>query len=202
MSLVNVSLGEASVLVPAQPKEMISVGVTPEGKTKVLKRKTASKSSVTFAEVMQNSTVVSSGCIEWQRAKNKKGYGVIRRKGRCTLVTRWIMHVLYKFDLASELFVLHRCDNPPCVNPEHLYLGTEKDNTADKVRARRHNFGTKVPSSVLNETQVLEILKLRNNGLLYSKIGKMFGVHKETVRQICLRNTWRHVAIGDADGAC
>lgn len=75
-------------------------------------------------------------CWEWTASKNKQGYGIFGHQGQT-----WLAHRLsYKLSnmLPDGVKVLHRCDNPPCVNPDHLFLGTQKDNIKDMAAKGRH----------------------------------------------------------------
>lgn len=105
----------------------------------------------------------TSGCWLWTGARNSGGYGVIGRGHRSEGLIRashvsWIIHNEW---LPPGLWVLHRCDNPPCINPDHLFLGTPKDNMHDclqKGRARRNpNYGEQHHSTKLTDAQIEEI---------------------------------------------
>jgi hypothetical protein len=76
-------------------------------------------------------------CWPWQGSCNIKGYGQISIEGRPRTVTRVIWKLLYQ-DIPPGIHLLHRCDNPPCCNPAHLFLGTPKDNTQDMMRKGRN----------------------------------------------------------------
>ena len=81
----------------------------------------------------------TNGCWTWTASKNPHGYGQIRLSGKLTLAHRvsWTIH---NGVIPEGLFVLHICDNPPCVRPDHLFLGTQKDNIRDAVAKKRHSM--------------------------------------------------------------
>lgn len=81
-----------------------------------------------------------SGCWEWIGGRDPYGYGKIKIKGHNLGAHRIAMAVWRGFELGSALKVLHRCDNPRCINPDHLFLGTQSDNLNDCVRKGRHRF--------------------------------------------------------------
>ena len=89
------------------------------------------------------------GCLVWTGACTKAGYGEINRKGKVRHVHR-LAWELNRGPIPSGLLVLHRCDNPPCWNPDHLFLGTHQDNTDDKVAKGRlrhgHLYGDQHPA--------------------------------------------------------
>lgn len=171
----------------------MKIQATSTSRTKVRKRLV--NSPVTMEEILACSIEQSNGCIEWTAGRNRKGYGVIRRNGRAAFATRWVMHLLFGFELSSSKMVLHKCDNPPCINPDHLYLGTETENTRDKVSRKRHNFGARVPQSKLIDRDIVEIFKLRSNGMDFTEIARRFGVTKNTARCVVRRLTWKHIEI-------
>ena len=100
-----------------------------------------------------------------------------------------------KFD--KSLCVLHKCDNPPCVAPDHLFLGTKADNNKDRDRKNRC-YGQKGEENCfhkLTEVQVIEIkLLIKNNiNLKNREIGEMFNVSRVTIDDIRIGKTWRHI---------
>jgi len=92
-------------------------------------------------EYFDSRVIVSkSGCWEWQKALNPNGYGKAYFNGKLRQSHRisWILH---RGKIPVGLFVLHHCDNPICVNPDHLFLGTQKDNMHDMIAKGRKNGG-------------------------------------------------------------
>lgn len=133
-----------------------------------------------------------TGCWEFQGYRNKKGYGVCgsrRTRGTTSLAHRIVYKALVS-DVADDLQVCHRCDNPPCVNPDHLFAGTVQENWADMVKKGRSRWlkHEENPNSKLERRQVEEILALR--GLVPSpELARWFGVNRSTITKV-----WRGVS--------
>lgn len=91
-----------------------------------------------------------------------------------------------------RLLVCHKCDNPSCVNPKHLFLGTDQENIADRHRKDRdaHQLGENHGRSVLTEATVLEIRSSTESGRVAAK---RFGVSRVTIQRIRHRKIWRHI---------
>lgn len=129
-------------------------------------------------------------CWVAEGRRNQSGYGRnIWLDGKCYAAHRYAW-VRANGPIPDGLFVLHRCDNPPCVNPGHLFLGTHADNMADMVAKGRQAFHG---HSSLREPDVREIRRLVAGGVRQAKVAEMFGVARQTVGRIVLRQRWGHV---------
>ena len=138
-------------------------------------------------------------CMEWKTATDKDGYGVF---GVCNgdLKKQFRAHRFvwecYNGPILKQkppLLVLHKCDNPPCVNPNHLWLGINNDNVTDMMNKNRQRKGSDVATSVLSEDEVLEIKEMLNNGISYNTISNMFLIGKTTVSNIRKGVIWSHI---------
>lgn len=138
-------------------------------------------------------------CWEWTAARNEHGYGVMRPVGRRSGPTVKAHRVsLMLADVGIDgLVIRHSCDNPPCVNPAHLSVGTKADNSADMVSRDRHARGSRSGASKLHERQVLEIRARAASGELHRLIAADYGVSRVTITNIVTRHTWRHLPADD-----
>lgn len=107
--------------------------------------------------------------------------------------THRISWVLAFGPIPDGLNVLHHCDNPPCVRPDHLFLGTHRQNIADKVAKGRQHRGERHPFARLTTASVLAIRTRHVGGDSVSELAAEFGVNRRTVRDAINRVTWGHV---------
>ena len=133
----------------------------------------------------------SDTCWLWLAGKDHKGYGIFGPGGggKHVRASRF-SYELHKGKIPEGLKVLHTCDTPACVNPEHLFVGTDQDNMDDRRAKNRTAIGVRVGSSRLKEFDVLEI---RKSALSSHKLGKIYGVSHSTIRNAKLGLTWKHV---------
>lgn len=136
-----------------------------------------------------------SECWPWIGCKNKKGYGVFRMFARGIQAHRasWWIHKGEK--VPDHLLACHTCDNPSCVNPDHIFIGTNKDNMRDMVEKGRkpRPLGELSHNSKLKEFEVLEIYK---SHLPASAIHEKYGVSQSTIWAIRKGDCWTHLTDG------
>lgn len=148
------------------------------------------------------------GCWHWQGAVNDRGYGVIGRAGRGTGLVkahRLAYEIATGLPLRRDQLVCHHCDNPRCVNPDHLFVGTHRDNTQDCWRKGRASppprlLGSKNPRAKLRESVIPEVFRLRALGLTTYQIADVFGISRTAISAILKRKTWRHVHVAHRVG--
>lgn len=135
-------------------------------------------------------------CWEWTGATNQCGYGVFTpdsKKSQSLLRAHRIAYFLTTGIDPCDLCVCHKCDNRKCCNPSHHFLGTRTENQRDMAAKGRSPHGEKNNRSKYTTDQVLEIRRMHESGMNYSYIARHFSIHRETVRGLCLRTSWRHL---------
>jgi hypothetical protein len=146
----------------------------------------------------------SDGCWVWKLCKSRFGYGLVRIGGshgdgrRRMSAAHRVAWMLTAGPIPPKLCVLHRCDNPPCVRPDHLFLGTQRDNTQDMIRkgrlvlARRNPLrGEQCPWTKLCRSQVTWIRRLSSQ-LSQDDIAWLAKIHQTHVSGILSGRAWRH----------
>jgi hypothetical protein len=133
-------------------------------------------------------------------ARNHKNYGQISVGPIGTGAHRMSYILSTGAALSADQIVMHKCDNPPCVNPEHLKIGTSKDNTQDaKTKGRLKNCGPKHRKGEDNSTakltndEVMSIRRFLDAGVTQVEIARMFEITQPMVSTIKLRKTWSHI---------
>lgn len=158
----------------------------------------------------------AEACWPWIGCHNGPGYGQVRWDGRQQGAHR-IAWEERNGPIPERLLVCHRCDNPPCCNPAHMFLGTVRDNAADMLRKgraasgeahgakfsgdrngartkpERHPHGERHPDAKLKESDVLRILTLARNGVPQRVLAAEYGVRPSTISSVVTRTSWKHI---------
>jgi len=151
----------------------------------------------------------TDGCWFWTRSVMHGGYGSFKVRSKTNIRAHRFSWELVNGPVADGLWVLHKCDTPRCVRPDHLFLGTPKDNIADAVRKGRmasvrngrHNSivrpdciqrGQKNAAARLTDKNVLEIRQLVIT-VPSRTLARRFGVTQSMIRQIARRDAWKHL---------
>lgn len=131
-------------------------------------------------------------CWPWKAGVRRKdeGYGAFWLNRRHQPASR-VAWILTHGEIAAGLVVCHRCDNPCCCNPAHLFIGTPQDNDADRVAKGRQCRGSQQRYSVLNEDLVIKLRALAAE-IGVSAAAKELGINRATAQDACSRR-WRHV---------
>lgn len=133
--------------------------------------------------------VTESGCWLWNGYIREGRHGQSSMNGRVVYAHRLSWELAYG-PIPKGLVVCHKCDVPFCVNPNHLFIGTQADNIGDCVRKSRHTFGEKKYCAKLSADQVRRI---RSDGRGPSAIADEFCISAPTVCDIKARRSWRHI---------
>lgn len=138
-----------------------------------------------------------SECLEWKGTIKSNGYGQFK-----SLDKKWLHAHRYSYELfigkiPMNMCVLHICDNRKCVNPEHLWVGTKKDNTQDMFNKKRNGNsalpGIKNGMAKLNEKDVLSIRTLYSKEINCTKLSEIYNVSISTIDRVVRNKSWIHL---------
>lgn len=145
-----------------------------------------------------------SGCWEWTGYVARNGYGVHRFSDSFKQYAHRYAYRLHSGQpIPKDLCVCHTCDNRKCVNPAHLFLGTQKENLEDMIKKNRHCYGEARSRLVrgahngralLTEEGVKEILRLKAEGLSCTEIAQIFNMARSSIKYVVAGTTWKHVS--------
>lgn len=140
--------------------------------------------------------VVANGCWEWRGRRQsdpRRNYGTAHHGGRWDGAHR-VSYLIHVGPIPEGLLIRHKCDNPPCVNPDHLIPGTHGDNMRDKAERKRGGSGWTVgramPNTKLTADQVIDIRAKFGGGMRNKDLAAQFGVSTGTISDICAGRKW------------
>ena len=128
-----------------------------------------------------------TGCWNWNGFIDYNGYGKVTYH-RMTMGAHRLSYMLFVGDIEKGFDVCHKCDNRKCVNPDHLFLGTRKDNVHDSMSKGRQARGFSLPQTKLSVDDVKSIVNLAKTGDKYENIAKMFNIHRAYVGMLARQN--------------
>jgi len=144
----------------------------------------------------------TAGCWVWSGMTNQDGYGIVKFRHQKQVYVVMAHHLAYFYTNShpGKLHVCHHCDHPPCINPSHLYVGTNQDNMTDRNNKNRTARGEENGQAKLTETKVLQIRQCaRDNPLLSLRaIAQKFNISKSAASSVIHYQTWTapHLDIG------
>lgn len=137
-----------------------------------------------------------NGCWLWSGLRNSYGYAMLWREGKAVRAHR-VAYEIFKGPVADDLVVCHTCDAPECVNPDHLFIGTRKDNNADSARKLRNSYGERNGHARITTVQAVEIY---HSTLPQRALAKKYGIHQSTVSDIKTGRRWKYLPVEGPPG--
>ena len=140
-------------------------------------------------------------CWEWQACRNSDGYGSIGYKKSTALAHRvsWELHF---GPIPEGMQVLHKCDNPPCMNPNHFFLGTHTDNMRDRKAKGRANYSNNAKGEKNGAAKLTcsDVIAIRKDTRTHKAIAKDYGVDFNTIYRVKARKLWGHIGNQETTG--
>ena len=133
-----------------------------------------------------------TGCWEWKKYKSKTGYGYINISGLPVGAHRASIEIYGKQTIPEGMHVLHQCDNPGCINPEHLRVGTHQENMYE-AKIRKRMGGPKGEKQIFSKLTEKDVIAIRKDDRPAKVIAIDYGVSKDTIFKVKSRFTWKHV---------
>jgi hypothetical protein len=131
-------------------------------------------------------------CWLWTGAKSGNGYGIKMVDDQTKSAHAVAFFLAYSVWPKGR--ACHKCDNPPCVRPDHIFEGTAKENTADMVAKGRHSHGERHYAAKLTDIQVIEAIHKRSQGALFRELAKEYGVPRKCISDAVNGVTWKHIS--------
>jgi hypothetical protein len=147
-----------------------------------------------FDRFIEKINVTPDNCWEWTAGRYRGGYGHFRKK----VDGKWKMYKAHRFSyewfkgkIPEGMLVCHSCDNPSCVNPEHLFVGTVKDNAQDCVKKGRNGFGRNPNHKHLSKEIADKIREDHKKGMSYKELQKKYDQSKAQISRVVLNQIWK-----------
>jgi len=140
--------------------------------------------------LVNRSVVMPSGCIEWAGPRDPNRYGRIA-VGHKTKLAHRVAYERSIGPIPDGMHVCHHCDNPPCINPDHLFLGTNYDNIQDRLRKGRPPSGCRGENHNKCKLTEAQVLKIRNDTRPLKIIAAEYGITPQNAGDIRARRTWK-----------
>jgi len=136
--------------------------------------------------------VVDDGCWNWRGGQDRDGYGLVRAV-KLQMAVHRVAYEVWVGPIPEGLYVLHSCDNPPCVNPAHLRVGTQADNMRDMSLRGRSLTGERGKNAKISAGDVVEIRRQHEGGRSQASLSREYGLSTTQVNMIVLRKQWTTV---------
>lgn len=147
-----------------------------------------------FVQRFERKFEKTEGCWLWRASLAGKGYGQIKLpKQRRQEYAHRVSYLIYRGEITAGWFVCHTCDIPRCVNPDHLFLGTAKDNLQDMKQKGRSTSGVRNARAKLTEEEVRQIRVCLAAGMTQMQIASAFKLCQVQVSRIHTRKRWAHI---------
>jgi hypothetical protein len=143
----------------------------------------------------------ASGCWIWTASYNPSGYGQFNLDGKKPMLAHRAAWIIYRGAIPAcessgygTHHICHKCDNPKCVNPDHLFLGTNQENMDDKMQKGRHVYGVSLGEKHGNAKLTEEIVRaIRVSDETDAQLSKRYGISRSSIYAARRRQTWKHV---------
>lgn len=136
----------------------------------------------------------SDDCWEWTGWRHPCGHGQLRINKKAIYSHRFSMELYLGLEIPGDKKVCHSCDNPSCVNPAHLFIGTQKDNIQDMLGKGRGLVGSKNGHAKVTEDDVRQIRRLYKSGWTNGRLAREYKISTATVHGIVMYKSWKHVS--------